>query len=49
MEGSFLSRGILRAYLWEETKLFFGPGHALVRFDPLTGDRRTILPGSQRR
>lgn len=27
----------------EATKLFYGPGGSLVHFDPLTGERRTIL------
>jgi hypothetical protein len=29
----------------EAAKLFYGPGRSLVRFDPTTGERRTILPG----
>lgn len=32
----------------EATKLFFGPGRSLVHLDPLTGERRVILPGSSR-
>ncbi len=32
----------------EATKLFYGPGRSLVRLDPLTGERRVILPGSSR-
>jgi hypothetical protein len=27
----------------EATKLFYGPGRCLVRFDPLTGERRVLL------
>jgi len=27
----------------EATKLFYGPGRTLVRFDPLTGERRLLL------
>jgi hypothetical protein len=27
----------------EATKLFYGPGRSLVRFDPLTGERRVLL------
>ena len=27
----------------EATRLFFGPGHSLVHFDPLTGERRVLL------
>ena len=30
----------------EATKLFYGPGRSLVHFDPLTGERRVILPGA---
>lgn len=29
----------------EATRLFYGPGGALVRFDPLTGQRRVLLGG----
>lgn len=29
----------------EATKLFYGPNGSLVRFDPLTGERRVILTG----
>ncbi len=31
----------------EAVKLFFGPGYSLVRLDPLTGERRTVLPGGK--
>ncbi|MDQ5870682.1 MAG: hypothetical protein M3547_00550, partial [Acidobacteriota bacterium] len=33
----------------EAVKLFFGPGYSLVHLDPLTGERRTVLPGGWRR
>jgi hypothetical protein len=32
----------------EAVKLFFGPGYSLVRLDPFTGERRTVVPGGQR-
>jgi hypothetical protein len=32
----------------ESGKLFYGPGRSLVRLDPATGERRTILPGRRR-
>jgi hypothetical protein len=32
----------------EAVKLFFGPGYSLVRLDPFTGARRTVVPGGQR-
>lgn len=32
----------------EAVKLFFGPGYSLVRLDPLTGERRTVLSGGKR-
>jgi len=32
----------------EAVKLFFGPGYSLVRLDPFTGERRTVVPGGKR-
>jgi hypothetical protein len=33
----------------EAVMLFFGPGYSLVRLDPFTGERRTVVPGDKRR
>jgi hypothetical protein len=32
----------------ESVKLFFGPGYSIVRLDPFTGERRTLVPGGKR-
>jgi hypothetical protein len=33
----------------DASKLFYGPGRSLVRFDPITGERKELIPGHRDR
>jgi hypothetical protein len=45
---TFFEYGVSRPAVGPEAaKLFYGPGRSLVRFDPATGERKTLLPGGR--